>query len=49
MGAGVNIIGGPLYYGIPKFFHVIFLPMLKISFFFKPEWLKILKDVFKED
>ena len=38
-----------LYYGIPKFFHVILLPMLKISFFFKLGWLKILKDIFEED
>ena len=29
--------------------HVIFLPVLKISFFFKLEWLKILKDIFEED
>ena len=50
MWAGVNINGGPLYYGIiPKMFHVILLPMLKILFFFKLEWLKILKDIFKED
>ena len=25
------------------------LPMLKISFFFKLEWLKILKDILEED
>ena len=30
-------------------FYVIFLPMLKISFFFKLDRLKILKDIFKED
>ena len=35
--------------GIPKIFHVIVLPMLKISFFFKLEWLKNLKDIFEED
>ena len=49
MGAGVNIIGGPLWYGIPKIFHVFVLTMLKISFFFKLVWLKFLKDMFKED
>ena len=49
MWAGVNINGGPLYYGIPKIFHVILLPMLNILFFFKLEWLKILKDIFEED
>ena len=48
-GAGVNIIGGPLQYGIPNFFHAIVLPMLKILFFFKLEWLKILKDIFEEN
>ena len=47
MEAGVNIIGEFLYYGISKIFHVIFLPMLKISFSFKLEWLKILKDMFE--
>ena len=47
MGAGVNIIGGPLMYGIPKNFHVIVLP--KICIFLKLEWLKILKDIFEED
>ena len=49
MGAGVNIMGGPLEYSIPKFFYVIFLPMLKISYSVKLEWLKILKDIFEED
>ena len=49
MGAGVNIIGGSLWYGIFQIFQVIFLPTLKISFFFKFEWLKILKDIFEED
>ena len=33
----------------PKFFRIIFLRILKISFVFKLEWLKILKDLFKED
>ena len=32
----------------PKFF-VIFLPTLKISYFFTLDWLKILKDIFEED
>ena len=49
MGGGGNIIGESQSYGIPKFFHIIFLPMLKILFFFKLEWLKILKDIFEED
>ena len=30
MGGDVNIIGEPLYYEIFKFFHIIFLPTLKI-------------------
>ena len=47
MEADINMIGGPLLYGIPKIFHVILLPILKVSFFFKLEWLKILKDIFK--
>ena len=49
MGEGVNIIGGSLQYDIPKIFHVIFLPMLKFSFFFKLNWLKVLKDIFEEN
>ena len=49
IGAGANIIGEPPYYGIPKIFRGIFLPMSKISFFLKLEWLKILKDIFEED
>ena len=32
-----------------QIFHIIFLPMLKISYSFKHEWLKILKDIFQED
>ena len=48
MGADANINGESLYYGIPNFFHVIFLPTLKISFFFELEWLKVLKDIFDE-
>ena len=32
-----------------KIFHVIVLPMLKISFFFKLEWLKTLTDILGED
>ena len=30
-------------------FSCYLLPMLKISFFFKLDWLKILKDIFEED
>ena len=41
------MIGKPLLYGIPKIFHVILLPILKVLFFFKLEWLKILKDIFR--
>ena len=49
MGAGVHIIEESLQYGIPQTFHIIFLLMLKISFSFKLDWLKILKDTFEED
>ena len=49
MGAGVNIIGESLSYGIPQIFYIIFLPMLKISFFLELEWFKILIDIFEED
>ena len=49
MGASVNKIGGSLYYGIFKIFQAIFLPMLKVSFYFKFERLKILKDIFEQD
>ena len=48
MGGGVNIIGGPLQYEILKFFHMIFLPILKILFVYL-ELLKILMDPFEED
>ena len=49
MGGGVNTIGGSLQDGIPEFFHIIFLPVLKTSFVFKREWLKFLKNPFEED
>ena len=48
MGGGVNIIGRSLQHGNPKFFHIIFLPILKF-FFVLLEWLKFLKNPLEED
>ena len=37
-----------LYHGIPKLFHIVLLPILKICLS-RLEWLKILKDSLEED
>ena len=45
---GVNTIGGPPKFEILKFFHIIFLSILKILFVWLA-WLKNFKDPVKED